>query len=897
MEEALVDLWAQVLGVEQVGIHDNFFELGGHSLLATQLMARARAMFGVELALRTLFESPTVAGLAEEVEAALRAGAGVEMPALGPVPRDGELALSFAQQRLWFLDQLEPHSPFYNLLGAVWLRGALAVEALEGALSEIVRRHEALRTTFPAVEGRPRQVIGASRPLPLPVVEVDRPTAEAREAEARQLAAAELRRPFDLERGPLVRACLLRLGADEHVLVLSLHHIVADGWSMGVLVRELVALYDALRHGRPSPLAELPLQYADYAAWQRTWLTGEVLEAQLGYWREQLDGAPALLELPTDRPRPPVQSYRGGRRRFRLPAPLLTRLKALSRQEGVTLFMTLLAAFNVLLQRYSGQDDIVVGSPIAGRTRVETEGLIGFFVNTLALRTDLSGDPPFAELLGRVREAALGAYAHQDLPFEKLVEELGPDRSLSHSPLFQVMFQLHNVPGEDLALPELSVAPLTVEADTAKFDLTLGAVESGGELIGALEYSTDLWDEATIERMTGHWQALLASAADDPRRRLSELNMLSEPERRQLLGGGNPPTAPAPDICIHQLFEAQAARTPDAVAVAGDGRELTYRQLDRRANRLAHHLRSLGVGPEVLVGICVERSPEMVIGLLAILKAGGAYVPLDPSHPPERLAFMAADAAISVVVSTEHLQAAIPASAGAVVTLDGQATVSAPDDSPPNKTTPANTAYVLYTSGSTGRPKGVDITHGNAVAFLRWACSIFPPGDLAGVLASSSICFDLSAFELLAPLSWGGAIMSGRQRSRAYRPPACSPGDASSTPCRSAMAALLRQGGLPVSVQTVNLAGELLPKELVQAVYAQKVPAGSQPVWAHRSHHLFHLGRRAGRRGWRLSSYRPSGGQYAGLCAGFALAAGSDRRGGRAVHRWGWSGSGVPAPS
>jgi hypothetical protein len=462
------------------------------------------------------------------------------------------------------------------------------------------------------------------------------------QAEVERLATSEAQQPFDLAMGPLLRATLLHLGEAEHVLLLTMHHIVSDGWSMGVLIRELAALYEAFSSGSPSPLPQLPIQYADFAHWQRQWLQGEVLAAQLSYWQQQLTGAPALLELPTDRPRPAVWTFGGATQFLALPEPLSQKLKILSQRSGVTLFMTLLAAFQTLLYRYTGQEDICIGSPIANRNRSETEGLIGFFVNTLVLRTDMSENPSFQELLGRVREVTLGAYAHQDLPFEQLVEALQPERSLSHQPLFQVMFVLENTPISGLELPDLTISSLNIDSSTAKFDLTLSMEDTEQGLVGSLEYNTDLFDATTISRMLGHFQTLLEGIVVNPEQRLSDLPLLTQPERQQLLVEWNDTQVDYPkDVCVHQLFEAQVEQTPEAVAVVFEDQQLTYGELNRRANQVAHHLRSLGVGPDTLVGICVERSLEMIVGFLGILKAGGAYVPLDPSYPQERLGFHA----------------------------------------------------------------------------------------------------------------------------------------------------------------------------------------------------------------------------------------------------------------
>ncbi|HLL45477.1 MAG TPA: amino acid adenylation domain-containing protein, partial [Longimicrobiaceae bacterium] len=676
-EEVLAGIWTEVLGVERVGRHDDFFELGGHSLLATRVVSRVRTVFGVELPVRALFEGPTVAELAEHVEA-LRRADGPRLPPVVPVGRTDALPLSFAQERLWFLDRLEPGSAFYNVPAARRFEGALDAAALETALGEVVRRHEALRTTFAERDGAPVQVIAPAGGFTLPVEDLSDLAGAEREARVRRLAAEDAARPFDLAAGPLFRAKLLRLGAEEHVLLLSMHHVVSDGWSMGVLFRELSALYEAFREGRGSPLPELAVQYADFAVWQREQLRGEALERQLAWWKERLAGAPELLELPADHPRPAVQSYRGAHEWLEIPLATLERLRALGRGEGATLYMTLLGAFQVLLARYAGSDDVVVGSPIAGRTRAETEGLIGFFVNTLVLRTDLSGDPGFRAVLRQVRETTLGAYEHQDVPFERLVEELHPERSLGHSPLFQVLFVMDGAGAPAGGMSGLQVRGVGTESETAKFDLALYLAETPRGLVGGLTYVTDLFERGTIRRMLGHLERVLEQVAADADARLSELELLDEAERAQVLAGWNDTERAYPPAPVHELVAEQARRTPRAPALLHGGHAVSYGELERRAEAVARRLRALGVGPEVPVGLCVERTPELLAAVLGIWKAGGAYVPLDPAYPAERLAWIAADAALPVVVASAETAGVVPEFGGEIVALNGTPLPPAP---------------------------------------------------------------------------------------------------------------------------------------------------------------------------------------------------------------------------
>jgi aspartate racemase len=686
-------------------------------------------------------------------------------PALEPIqpmPRDGDLPLSFGQQRLWFLDQLEGGSATYNEFFALNINGSLQITALEQSLTEIVRRHEILRTTFPMRNGIPVQAIAPTQIVPLPMVELQQLPEVEQSAEVRRLAIEEQTRPFDLSNDPLLRATLLRLAEESYVLLLNMHHIVCDGWSMGIFIRELSALYEAFSKGAPSLLPELPIQYADFAHWQRQWLQGEVLAAHLAYWLQQLAAAPPVLELPTDRPRPAIQTFRGATQFLALPKPLSQKLKVLSQRWGVTLFMTLLATFQTLLYRYTGQSNICVGTPIANRNRSEIEGLIGFFVNTLVLHTDLSGNPSFQELLGRVREVALGAYAHQDLPFEQLVEALQPERSLSHQPLFQVMFVVHDASMTTLELSGVTLSSLEMDSETAKFDLTLSIADGEQGLMGSLEYNTDLFETATITRMLGHFQTLLEGIVANPEQRLSDLPLLTQAERHTLLVEWNDTQVDYPkDMCIHQLFEAQVERTPEAVAVVFESQQLTYRELNRRANQLAHHLRSLGVDPDTLVGICVERSLEMVVGLLGILKAGGAYVPLDPAYPQERLAFMLEDSQVSVLLTQQRLMKALPAHSTQVVQLDGdwEAIAQKSETNPINPVTARHLVYVIYTSGSTGKPKGVLLTHQGLVNHCVAVAKHFDLQSCDRILQFSSISFDIAVEELFPSLMTGATII------------------------------------------------------------------------------------------------------------------------------------------
>lgn len=666
--------------------------------------------------------------------------------------------VSFAQQRLWFLDQLQPGTAAYNIPYALRLTGSLKVSALVQSLKHIVARHESLRTTFSAIDGQPMQVIAESRPVELPLVELSQLECGDRETEMLRLAGEEARRPFDLARGPLLRATLLHLGDDEHVLLLTMHHIVGDGWSTSVLLRELTQLYGAFSKGQPSPLPELAVQYADYAQWQRDWLRGEALESQISYWRNQLGGTLPVLDLPTDRLRPNVQSFRGAVHSSVLPKQLMERVKTLCQQEGVTPFMTLLACFQVLLHRYCAQEDILVGVPIVGRNQVQTEDLIGFFVNTLVIRTDVSGNPTFRELLARVRKVAVEAYTHQDVPFEKLVEELRPERSLSFNPMFQVMFASYAAPAGVLEVDGLTLTPLWIHSGTSRFDLTLFIVEEANGSRLELEFSTDLFAASRIARLLGHYKRLLEGIISDSDQRLSHLPLLTDTERTQLLVNWNDTAAEYPrEQCIHQLFEAQVRRTPCAVAVVFNEQRLTYGELNARANQLAHALRKRGVGPKVPVAVAVERSLEMVVGLLATLKAGGIYVPLDPTWPTRRLAFAVEDAKMPVLLTEQRLVAKLPVHAAEVICLDTgwDAIAQESPENPSVGLTSDDLAYLIYTSGSTGRPKAVRGLHRGAVNRFAWMWKTYPFAQGECCCQKTSLSFVDSVWEIFGPLLQG----------------------------------------------------------------------------------------------------------------------------------------------
>ncbi|MEH1906179.1 MAG: amino acid adenylation domain-containing protein [Nostoc sp.] len=686
---------------------------------------------------------------------------------LNVVPRRATISpvpLSFAQERLWFLHKLNPDSAFYNEHGAIQLQGVLDIGILEQCLRELVSRHESLRTTFDTVAGQPVQVIAASMDVPLSVVNLSELPQAAQKLEILRLSAEHRLPSFNFVQGPLLRWMLLQLGKKDYVLLLTMHHIIIDGWSLGVMFRELAALYAAFSQGKPAPLPEMPLEYGDFAIWQREWLQGKVLESQLTYWKQQLSNYPPVLQLPTDYPRPSVQSFRGARQHFSLGANLTQALKDLNKQENLTLFITLLAAFKTLLYRYTSVEKIVIGSPIANRNRDKnTEGIVGFFANTIAMQTDFSGNPTFRELLSRVRQMVLEAQTYQDLPFEQLVKELQPHRDLSHSPIFQVVFLLQNELTSALSALEvlgLNTSLWETDTSTAKFDLTLAVRETDGKLIGAWEYNTDLFAPSTIARMANHFQTLLTAIVLNPDQHFYDLPLLTIPEKQQLLEWNQTQVNYPQDLCVHQVFEQWVQKTPNAVAVVFKDEQLTYRELNSRANQLAHHLQRLGVGPEVLVGICVERSLEMIVGLLGILKAGGAYVPLDSAYPQERLAYMLSDSQVKVLLTTEKLAANLPEHKASVVYLDREISRES-EENLLSGVKPENLAYVIYTSGSTGKPKGVLIAHQGLCNLAQAQIDSFDVQPNSRILQFASFSFDAAVWEIFMALGSGARIVLG----------------------------------------------------------------------------------------------------------------------------------------
>jgi amino acid adenylation domain-containing protein len=733
-------------------------------------------------------------------------------------PHDGRLPLSYPQRRLWFVEQAMENQVQNNISSVTEIQGPLQPEVLRRCFEEIVRRHEVLRSGFVAEAGNPVQVVHPPAAFPLPLEDLSPLPDDEREPTAMRIAAGEGRTPFDLRQAPLLRARLLRLAPERHLLVTVAHHIVSDGWSIGVLIRELTALYPELLASRPSPLPELPVQYGDFCHWQQE-LPPERLETLRRYWKAQLAGAVPTVMLPLDHPRPAAPSHRGAMETFRVDAELTGVLKALGQNEGATLFMTLLTAFDVLLHRYSGQEELSIGTPVAGRSHSELEGLIGFFVNLLVLRTDLSGAPSFRQLLSQVREMTLGAYAHQDMPFERLVEELQPARQAGQTPFFQVLFVLQNAPAPQLQVDALRFRMLDLHNGTSKFDLSLEIREEAGSLEGRMEYSSELFERATIQHLVHHFQHLLRELVAHPDVPITRLALVPPEERRTLLRAWNDTWRErAPGRTMHLLVEQQVARAPERTALVWGAQELTYGELNARANQVAHQLIARGVRPEDRVGVCLERTPDLVVAMLGILKAGAGYVPVDPHYPEARREFLVRDSEARLVLTQESLRQTLPEGTPTLTVTECLA--GSPERPNPDRTvSDSSVAYLIYTSGSTGHPKGVTIEHRNAVAFLDWVRETFEPEEMRGVLASTSICFDLSIFEMFGTLHLGGTVLL--VDNALQLPHLARAGEVTlvnSVP--SILREVLRQKALPPSVVTVNLAGEALPGDLVRELHA-----------------------------------------------------------------------------
>ena len=832
IEEVVAAIWSEVLGVKRVGRRASFFALGGHSLQAMRVVARVRDAFQIDLALRRFLDEPVLADVASNIRNALQNHDELRLPPLERISRDEALPLSFAQQRLWFIHQLNPESPVYNMRHAVRLLGQLDVDTLEQSLVAIVQRHEILRTTFAATEGEPVQVVSESMPVYLHKVDFSHLPESEREKATRKFTLDEVRQPFDLSNGPLLRPVLIRLRNDEHVLLLVLHHIISDGWSTAILAHEIGAFYEALRDDVPPVLPELPIQYADFAYWQRKCLLGENLENLLAYWKNQLAGDLTVLDLPTDRPRTNAPSLRGERRSKTLPPELLESLQSLSRRESVTFFMTLLAAFQTLLHRYTGQEEIVVGTPIANRNHVATERLIGFFINTLVLRTQLSAGAGFRELLRQVREVTLGAYAHQDLPFERLVEEVQPRRNLGRMPLFQVMFMLQNVPLPEFERAGLRLIPMEVQSGATEFDLVLDTMETDAGLLTSITYNTDLFDATTIERMLDHYHVLLEAIVAEPKQSLALLPILTPAERRQLLEDWNDSQDYPQNKCIHELFEDQVERDPNAPALSFDNGQMSYAALNEAANQLAHRLLQMGVAPGTPIAVMLDSGPQQITALLAILKVGCHFVCLDPEYPESRLKLILSEVNASFVISeTAILQHWMSCEVVAIDELPPVANAS----NPAREVSPDDLAYIVYTSGSTGEPKGIMQTHASFCQFIEWQSREFhiePPRRIAQWAA---ITYDASYAEIFATLCFGAtlclassevkvdpkAVVDWARRERVsllqFVP----------SFCRQVLDVLESEPPLP-ELEFMLLAGEMLPVDLVRTWY--RIFPGSRPA-------------------------------------------------------------------
>ncbi len=764
VQELLASIWSDVLKVRDVGPEDDFFALGGHSLLATRLASRIRDAFGVELPLRDIFEAPSLAEMARRIEARRSEGEALKQPPLKRVARDRDLPLSFAQHRLWFLDQLAPGSTNYNVPSAFRLKGVLDVSVLRKALKRIVERHEILRTSFANRGGDPVQVIHERVDVSVPFVDLSGLPEQDRLPVARLLMRDDALRPFDLGQAPLFRVLLIRLHENDHLVLLNMHHTITDGWSMGILVDELATIYNSLKEGHEPELPELPIQYADYAVWQREWLQGEVLERQVAFWKGVVGENPPVLELPTDRPRPAVQTFRGNSLRQDLDAELAESLRDLSQKQGVTLFMTLLAGFDTLLHRYTGQNQILVGSPIANRTRTETERLIGYFANTIVFGADFSEVEDFRSLLRQVRENTLQAYAHQDLPFEKLVEAVQPERDLSHSPIFQVAFVFQNTPFEKRALKDLVIEGFPPENPIAKYDLTLYATETDSGILCFWEYNTDLFDQSTVERMMRHYANLLRAVAKDPKQKISELDFLAEDEKHRLLVEWNETAVPLPEEpTVPRVFSEVVLKQPDAPAVQHHDVVLSYRELDVQSSRLADLLLAKGLRTDEIVGISLPRSVDVAVAMLGILKAGGAFLPIDPTYPEDRVRYMLHDSGTRFLVTTSAVSEKLPLGRTEAVLMEELETSRVSNGQLPVAVSPDNLAYVIYTSGSTGRPKGTMLPHRGLVNLARAQRKAFAIHPGSRILQFASLSFDASVWETVMALLNGATLVYADQ--------------------------------------------------------------------------------------------------------------------------------------
>ncbi len=821
-EVEVARIWCEVLGLERVGIKSDFFELGGHSLVAAQVVSRIRKRFQVKISISSIFEHLTVEALATFVaELPQLSSADERENLIKRVGGNDDLPLSFAQESMWFVNELGGQLGAYNIPITTEFDGPLNENVLFEAIETIADRHEALRTSVQINDGKLTQVVLPKIDLDVQTVDLQLLADDERRAELDRIVAKEARRPFDLSQAPLFRVILVRLAIEKSVLLLNFHHIVFDGWSIELFAREVSELYETLQDGNDIALEPLAVQYPDYSLWQRNIHSNDSGNEQLRYWIRHLQGAPSTLDLPYDHQRPQSPLSGGGTEAFVLSEEQARKLRMISRKSGSTLFMTLLAAYSTLLSKFSGQDDLVIGCPMANRNRSEIEPVIGFFVNTLPIRIDMKGDPSFNGLLQQIRKVSVDAFAHQEVPLQKIVEALNPDRSINTSPLFQVMLVLQDEPMIELKLPGISSKSEIVDRGASMFDLTLWVTETESGLVVSFEYNKDLFEPSTVRRIAEHFESVIDRVLTDPDMPLSSIAQLPDGERQKLLHGWNDTNSDRSFAgCIHQLFSEQAERTPDADAIVFGDERITYRELNQRANQLAHYLRAQGVVAESLIGICLERSIEMIVGVLGILKAGGGYVPLDPKYPLERLLYILMDSGAKVVVTNSTSAGVIGDYKGTAVSLDIDAEKIALQShaNPVNFSSPENLAYVIYTSGSTGRPKGVAIEHRSTVAFINWALSVFTPEQLNGVLLSTSICFDLSIYEMFSPLCSGGKIILVENILHLPASPAAEEVTLINT-VPSAIDELIRAGRIPDSVRTVNLAGEPLKTSLVKQIY------------------------------------------------------------------------------